>query len=271
MLAANLILLRPVFAPLERLATRMKHVDLLRPGQRVPVDGSGEVTELVTVFNDMLDRLEIERRESGRRTLSAQEEQRRRIARGLHDEIGQRLTGVLLHLNQVSEEAPPSMRTQLDVVREEVRGSLDAVREVVQELRPSALDELGLVSALTSLAVTFSRQTGIRVERQLSRQIPALSPEAELTVYRVAQEGLTNVARHAQATSVRLVLESRPPAVILRVIDDGRGFPGGLPEGTGGLRGMRERAVLLGAALAINQPDAGGVEIRLEVPVGGEP
>jgi two-component system sensor histidine kinase UhpB len=127
------------------------------------------------------------------------------------------------------------------------------------------LEQLGLVSALTELTTTFSRVSGIPVDRRFDRSVPKLDPDAELAVYRIAQESLTNVARHANATRVTVAFERGLDSVVLRVADDGRGFAGD-PEEHGGLRSMRERALLIGAALAIEQAAPNGVEVRLEVP-----
>src|SRR5947209_1927651 len=138
MLAANLILLRPAFAPLDRLVRRMRTVDLLRPGQRLAEGGGVEVTELVRTFNEMLDRLEAERRESGRRALAAQEAERLRIALGLHDEVGQVLTGVLLQLDSLAGAQP-----ELEETKQAVRQALEEVRRIAQELRREILDQLG--------------------------------------------------------------------------------------------------------------------------------
>ena len=267
MLAANLLLLRPTLAPIDRLAERMRTVDLLQPGQRLAEQGGIEVVEVVRAFNQMLDRLETERRESSRRALAAQEAERLRIARGLHDEVGQVLTGVLLQLDALAEAGPDSRRRRADETRYAVRHALEEVRRIAQELRPELLEHLGLVSALTELARTFADQSGITVERRFVGDLPALSPEAELAIYRVAQESLTNVARHAHATSVELSLEPGAASVVLRVIDDGRGITEGASQnGRGGLRGMRERAVLVGGAFVVKPGHRGGVEVRLEVP-----
>jgi len=266
MLTANLVLLRQTLRPIERLADRMRVVDLLRPGQRLAERGSVEVVALVRVFNQMLGRLETERRESGQRALRAQESERARIARGLHDEVGQVLTGVLLQLDSLAGTAD---KRAVDETKHAVRGALEEVRRISQELRPELLEHLGLVSALTELSRTFSTQSGINVDRRLATKLPALSDEAELAVYRVAQESLTNVARHAQASHVDLTLEPGAGSVILRVIDDGRGLSENVASnGHGGLRGMRERALLVGGALAVKRGSAGGVEVRLEVPAG---
>jgi two-component system, NarL family, sensor histidine kinase UhpB len=268
MLAANLALLRPAFVPLERLAQRMRDVDLLRPGQRLASSAGGEVGTLVRAFNDMLERLETERRESGGRALAAQETERARIAMGLHDEVGGAMTGVLLQLKRVEAVVPPERRADLAEAQQSVRDALEEVRRIAQELRPEMLEHLGLVSALTALATTFERRTGIHVERSFARPLPSLAPDVELAVYRVAQESLTNVARHADARTVRLSLDPGRRSVVLRVQDDGRGLDGGPPEGAG-LRGMRERAVTVGAALAVKPSPAGGVEVRFEAPAAG--
>ena len=262
--AVNAVLLRRAFAPLGRLAQRMEMVDLLRPGQRLQVIRTDEVGRVVGAFNRMLDRLERERHESGRRVLAAQEAERVGIARDLHDEVGQVLTGVLLQLNSIAESAPEH-RSELDDARQAVRRALDEVRRISSELRPEMLEHLGLVSALTELSTSFARVAGVRVERQFGTSLPKLAPETELAIYRIAQESLTNVARHAAATRVTIALERGRDSVVLRVSDNGRGFAD-MPVEHGGLRSMRERAVLVGAALAIKEAAEGGVEVRLEVP-----
>jgi two-component system sensor histidine kinase UhpB len=263
MLAANLVLLRPTLSPIDRLVERMRTVDLLRPGQRLEERGGSEVVDVVRAFNEMLDRLEAERQETSRRALAAQEAERLRIARELHDEVGQTLTGVLLQLEMVADAAAA------DEARQSVRQALEEVRRIAQELRPALLEHLGLVSALTELSRAFADQSGIAVRRSFATDLPQLSEEAELAIYRITQESLTNVARHAGAGEVALTLEPGTASVVLRVVDDGRGLPAGpSPNGHGGLRGMRERALLVGGSLAVKPGRAGGVEIRLEVPAG---
>jgi two-component system sensor histidine kinase UhpB len=263
-LAANALLLRRAVAPLEHLARRMETVDLLRRGQRLQVRRDDEIGRVVSSFNRMLDRLETERQESAGRILAAQEAERTRIARDLHDEVGQVLTGVLLQLNSIAAAAP-DRRPEIDEAKQAVRSALDEVRRISSELRPEMLEHLGLVSALTELSTSFQRTSGVRVDRQFDTSLPMLPAETELAVYRIAQESLTNVARHAQASRVTIGLQGGIERLILRVADDGRGFTG-VPEENGGLRGMRERAVLVGGALAIKPASGGGVEIRLEVP-----
>ena len=264
-LVANAVLLRRALSPLERLAQRMELVDLLRPGRRLKVLRNDEIGRVVIAFNRMLDRLESERQESGRRVLAAQEAERVGIARDLHDEVGQVLTGVLLHLDAIAERAP-AQRDEIDEAKQSVRRALDEVRRISRELRPEMLEQLGLVSALTALTAAFSRTSGIHVDRRFEQALPELEPDVELAVYRIAQESLTNVARHAGATRVQVALEGDVDSLVLRVIDNGRGFVDA-PEEHGGLRSMRERALLVGATLAIEQASPSGVEIRLRVPV----
>jgi len=174
------------------------------------------------------------------------------------------LTGVLLQLNSIAEAAPEHGEA-LGEARQAVRRALDEVRRISSELRPEMLEALGLVSALTELTRSFAHVTGVEVERQFASSLPKLAPEVELAIYRIAQESLTNVARHAQARRVAIALEPGHSSVVLRVADDGRGFTGS-PTEHGGLRSMRERALLVDAALAIKPAPEGGVEVRLEVP-----
>jgi two-component system sensor histidine kinase UhpB len=264
-IGVNALLLRHAFAPLARLVRRMETVDLLRPGQRLQVLRDDEIGSVVTTFNRMLDRLETERQESGRRVLAAQEAERVGIARDLHDEVGQVLTGVLLQLNSIAETAPEH-DDALGEARQSVRRALDEVRRISRDLRPEMLEHLGLVSALTELTSSFERITRIAVDRQFATSLPKLPPEVELAIYRIAQESLTNIARHAQARRVVIALEPGRGTVVLRVADDGRGF-NGPPDEHGGLRSMRERALLVEGALAIKSGPHSGVEVRLEVPV----
>src|SRR5919205_292142 len=140
--------------------------------------------------------------------VAAQEAERVAIARDLHDEVGQVLTGVLLQLNSIAEAAPEHEEA-LGEARQAVRRALDEVRRISSELRPEMLEHLGLVSALTELSSSFARVTGVAVERRFATSLPKLQPEVELAIYRIAQESLTNIARHAQAR--RVVIPPPPP------------------------------------------------------------
>jgi two-component system sensor histidine kinase UhpB len=267
LLGLNYVLLRPAFTPLERLAERMRNVDLLRPGGRLTPTGSSEVVGLVRSFNEMLARLEEERRESGRLALAAQEGERKRVAAELHDEVGQTMTGVLLLLERVSGEVPREQREVFVEVQDAVRKSLDDVRRIAEELRPDLLEHLGLASALKSLAGTITDRAGLELEWEFAHELPPLSLDTELAVYRIAQESLTNVARHAQARHVWMSLLARERSLVLRVRDDGRGLDGRDASEARGVRGMYERAALIAATLTIERAPEGGTEVRLEVPV----
>ncbi len=264
-LGLNLVLLRPLFEPLQRLTGLMREIDLLRPGHRLSVEGKGEIAVLGSTFNEMLTRLETQRLESMTLALTAQEQERRRIARNLHDEIGQNLTAVLLQLDRLGKRAGGELRGELEETIEFVRTSLEEVRVVARELRPGVLEDLGLANALRELCTIFSAG-GLRVERLIAPALPRLSADAELVIYRVAQESLTNAARHSGATRVELRLDRVPGGVVLRVTDNGRGLPPGAgAESVGGLRGMREWALLVGGELDVSSREPSGVQVRLRV------
>jgi len=262
-IAVNVLLVRRTFAPLQRLTALMHTVDPLAPGTRLRAgDAPREVRELADAFNDMLERLERERRESARRALRAQEAERRRLARELHDELGQSLTGVLLGIDEAIR-APET--ADLAAARECARSSLDDVRRIARALRPDTLVELGLPSALNALATRFTRQTGVAVEREIDRDLPALGDDANLVLYRVAQEALTNIARHAHADHVTVALARTERSIVLTVDDDGRGIAPYLGSEARGITGMRERALLVHGRLTIGRSPRGGTRVRLEI------
>ena len=264
-LVANVMLVRHAFAPLQRLTTLMRRVDPLVPGTRLDADGAAnEVLELAAAFNDMLERLENERRDSARRALRAQEAERRRVARELHDQLGQSMTGVLLRIDEAIR-APST--ADLVEAREDARRSLEDVRRIARDLRPDTLVELGLPSALNALATRLTRQSGIAVERHLDPDLPPLDEDAEMVLYRVAQEALTNVARHAAAEHVILALTHAGGAVVLTIDDDGRGIPAHVGPEARGITGMRERALLIRARLSVGRGPTAGTRVRLEIPV----
>ena len=266
LLAINLALLRPAFRPLNELVETMRGHDPLSPGKRVTVDGGPAIAALAQTFNEMLDRLESERRDSARQALLVQERERQRIARELHDEVGQTLTGVMLQVEGLAGKIPEELREQLDELRETAREGTEEVRRIARRLRPEALEDFGLQSALAALATAIGEQARLRIERRLDDG-PPLSEEHELVIYRIAQEALTNVARHAGATEVQFRLQRTADHVILTVRDDGRGLPTGVLRASHGIRGMRERAMLVGAQLTITGPPTGGTEVRLSIPL----
>ncbi len=261
----SVLLVRPAFGPLHSVAEAMRAWDPLQPSPRVPVVGGPDVATLARTFNEMLDRLEAERRESARQALRVQEGERQRVARELHDEVGQTLTAMMLQIESLAAKIPDTLRDELDELRETTRLGATDVRRIAVRLRPEALEELGLHSALSALATSFGEHAGLRIDRRLER-VATLSDEQELVVYRVAQEALTNVARHARASSVELMLSRDERDVTLRVRDDGRGLTRDALASATGIRGMRERAMLIGAQLSIAAADGGGTEVVLRVP-----
>ena len=202
-----------------------------------------------------------------RRVMEAQELERRRLARELHDQTGQELTSVLLGLKAVEEAKSDAERAEaLAGVREQVVGTLHDVRRIAVELRPKALDDFGLVAALERLRETFSEQTGMRVdlESQIRERLPT---HVETALYRIVQEALTNIVKHAQASAVSIVLARKANVVTAVIEDDGRGFNlAGTREGLG-LLGMGERLALLGGKLKIESSHGAGTTIVAEVPL----
>ena len=261
----NAFLLRVSFLPLARLVHAMETIDLLQPGSRLKLSGGAEVRQVIHGFNQMLDRLEQERQESNRRAINTREGERRRIGQELHDEIGQRLTGILLQLERTIAHAPAVTREELTAVQNLARSTLDEIGHLAWQLRPGILDDLGLVAALEALVDGLPLEARERVQLRVDRAVLQLDPEDELAVYRIAQEGLTNALRHARASRIRVELSRQRDKVRLVVTDDGQGLDATKPEGPG-LRGIRERAILIGAEVRIESTPNAGVIIQLDLP-----
>ena len=268
MLAINLLLIRRALAPLRELTAFARRIDPLEPGHRLDVGGGdSDAAELAAAFNEMLERLEAERRDSVARALAAQEGERLRVAQELHDGVGQSLTGVVLQLGRAARDMPQPDRERVLEAQETARDSLEEVRRIARMLRPEALDDLGLASALRVLAERVAEHSELEVDVHVQPGLPEFGGDEELVLYRVAQEALTNVARHAAArrATVNLALSGGHPR--LQVDDDGQGFPHHGAEG-GGVRGMRERAVLIGASLKLGTSPLGGARVTLDLPAG---
>lgn len=268
MLLANFVLLRRLLTPLRRLRQVMTTVEPLGPRESIDVGArSVEVATLTAAFNDMLERLDHERRASARLAQSAQEQERRALSLELHDEIGQNLTALLLQLDvAMRSSVDPGQRAALELSIDTVRECLGQVRAIVRRLRPEVLDDLGLVSAVEHLCDRVQHDTGLRVERVCDPQLPRLSSDAQLVVYRVTQESLTNAARHSGAAGVMVSLDRHDDGgVRLVVSDDGVGPTAGGREGSG-LRGMRERALMVGATFRVMRREPSGTQVVLEVP-----
>ncbi|MBS1878493.1 MAG: sensor histidine kinase [Actinobacteria bacterium] len=270
-LAANVLGVRRTLAPLTRFGAKLRDVDLAE-GRQITLDPGDQTPELVALadaFNEMLARLRAERRAGARAALLAQERERLRIARALHDEAGQTLTAVALEIEREAADGGGDS-AQMAALAEQLHGTLAEIRRISRELRPEALDDLGLVNALIALCSRVARQGDIRVERDLSRQLPALSEEVELVVYRIAQEALTNVLRHSGASRCLVRLREDGGVLVLEVADDGVGIPAQRGGETIGIEGMRERALLIEGRLAVGPGEGGGTAVVLEAPLAEE-
>ena len=269
-LAFQLVATLRRLAPLEGLIEEMEKVDLNRPGSSLPVsiDGVAETEEVARIelaFLRMMRRLEAERRRAGSAALRAQEEERARVARDLHDEVNQSLTGLLLRLEAVREAAPPELEPQLAETRALANQAMGELLSLARQLRPTALDDLGLAAAIAG-QVEQVRRPGLEAELSGGGDFSDLDSDVQLVVYRVAQEALTNAARHSEAERLTVRLRHAGDGVELEVADDGRGFAFEQSERGLGIAGMRERALLIGAELTIESRPGHGTTVRLTVP-----
>jgi two-component system sensor histidine kinase UhpB len=266
-----LLMMRRRRAPLERLIEEMEKVDLSRPGPLLPrsIDGIGETEEVERIelaFLRMMRRLEAERRRAGSAALQAQEEERARVARDLHDEVNQSLTGLLLRLEAVREAAPPELEVELAETKALANQAMRELLSLARQLRPTALDDLGLKAATAGQVEQLARGE-IEAEFSADGDFSSLDDDAQLVVYRVAQEALSNAARHSGADHITVRLRrSDDDGVELTVSDDGRGFAFDESEGGLGIGGMRERALLIGGELTIESRPGHGTTVRLTLP-----
>src|SRR5579884_1092325 len=269
-LLGNWLLLRRRFEPLDQLISAMEGADLAASRPVAPtatrVD-SAEVQRLDAAFRRMIERLETERKEAGRAAIQAQERERRRIAQDLHDEVNQALTAVSLRLQASIERASPELKRELTETKRLATQAMEELLALARQLRPAVLDDHGLVPALHSQVRDFSEQTGIVASFNTRGSMPKLTPEQQLVIYRVTQEGLSNVAQHAEARRVDVEL-SFIGRTVLRISDDGRGFAqlnGASRNGGLGLVGMRERALLIGGQLAMWSAENEGTRVELTI------
>ncbi len=268
----NMILLRRRFAPLEDLIEEMERVDLTRPGSLLPttIDGVGETEEVERIelaFLRMMRRLEAERRRAGSAALAAQEEERARVARDLHDEVNQSLTGLLLRLEAAREAAPPELEPEIAETKALANQAMRELLDLARRLRPTALDDLGLAAAIAGLVERLGVGE-IEATIEIEGDFSDLGDDAQLVVYRVAQEALANAARHSGAEHVAVTLSHGPEQVELSVADDGRGFAFDEADRGLGIGGMRERALLVDGELTLESRPGAGTTVRLIVPTG---
>ncbi|MDP2710402.1 MAG: sensor histidine kinase [Solirubrobacteraceae bacterium] len=272
-LLANNLVMRRRFAPLESLTRTMECVDLTVPGVRAhPSDGeSVDISRMRESFNRMLSRLEQERVGSATAVLRAQEAERARVARDLHDEVNQALAAVSLRLAATAEQAPPEFARELAETQRLAGQAMQELLGLARELRPSALDDHGLLPALRTQVRLFGERWAIPAHFAADGPRPLLGDFEQLVVYRVVQEALSNIARHANASKVKVtVLGCNSTHLKVTVSDDGDGFnPGRLRDGSSGLAGMRERALLAGGRLDITSAPGDGTIVELTVRARG--
>ena len=235
--------------------------------------GNGEVLQGVIADISQSKRQEAERRDLLRAMAQAQEEERRRIARELHDQVGQTVTGLSLGLRMLEETlagVDPAVDERLSWLRSLAAGIGQDIHRAAADLRPAALDDFGLAAALTALAADWGRRHGIALDLHTVGTVDRLPPEIETVIYRVAQEALTNVLKHAHARTVSVLLERREDGIRLIVEDDGDGFDLDAAPGDArphlGLSGMRERLLLVGGSLEVESAPGSGTALFMTVP-----
>lgn len=284
-LLINVLLLRASFRPLFSLLATIREVSTGKTEARaanLPTDT--EIGELAQTFNSMLDRLENIRKEQAMLIVQAQEEERRRVALELHDESGQNLTALLVHTEilqqslstmastSLTPEARETLRAGLAQLARLTQNTLESVRTLALQLRPAILDDLGLHAALRWLAEDARRNLHLEVDLHISATTEkAYSPLYEITLFRVAQESLTNVARHAQATRVLLELIEEKKCILLRIRDDGQGYDVIQRRSGLGIGGMRERVTLLDGTFDIRSEAGQGTLVEATLPLLANP
>jgi len=274
-IVVNFVLLKIFFFPLTRLREAMRDIEHGNMALRADISGyDPDVDELAMTFNHMVDRLEELSRSRASQIVRAQEEERKRIARELHDETSQALTSLLLSLAMLEkDEQEPAAQEKIAQVRQIAHQALRAIRNLSIELRPSALDDLGLLPAIHGYVQDYQQRTSIKVELTILGLRGRYSTEVETALYRIVQEALTNVAKHAHATTVTIDLSEQKQNAYIRIHDNGKGFDASRPthlpssEGGLGLMGMRERAALLNGTVDIASVIDQGTTITITVPL----
>ncbi|MEA2155431.1 MAG: two-component system, NarL family, sensor histidine kinase UhpB [Solirubrobacteraceae bacterium] len=270
---ANNFVMRRRFAPLESLTRTMECVDLTAPGIRAQASAGepADIARLRESFNLMISRLEAERKGTAVAVLRAQESERARVARDLHDEVNQALAAVSIRLAATAEGAPPQFAEELAETQRLATQAMQELLGLARDLRPAALDDHGLLPALRTQVRVFGERFGIPAQFSADGTRLFLGEFEQLVVYRVVQEALSNAARHAHAQTLRVAVSGCNGAQVrVTVVDDGSGFdPGRLRDGGSGLAGMRERAMLAGGRLDVRTVPGAGTTIELVLDAKG--
>ncbi len=273
----NFVVLQIAFRPLMDLGRVMKRVQSGERTLRASLTGvDPEADQLASTFNTMLEAIDEANRARASQIIKAQEQERKRIARELHDETSQVLTSLLISLAVLEESiTTQEARDRITETRQLAHQTLRAIRNLSIDLRPSALDDLGLLPALRWYVKEYQQKTNIEVEFHTAgfKDRQRLSPEMETALYRIVQESLTNVAKHAQAHKITIMLQEEADAVNATITDDGRGFDVEEVEQMGdqdrglGLVGMQERALLLDGAATIESSPKHGTVVNVHIPL----
>jgi two-component system sensor histidine kinase UhpB len=272
----NFVLLKIAFDPLTRLRDTMRKVEAGDMTLRAPISGfDPDADELAATFNHMVGRLDEISRSRAAQIMRAQEEERKRIARELHDETSQVLTSLLVSLAVVDETVTdPTTQERITQAREMAHRTLRAIRDLSIELRPSALDDLGLLPALSGYVKDYQQKFGIIVDLQVQGLKERYAMEIETALYRIVQESLTNIAKHAEAQHVWISLHEQNHEAHVHITDDGKGFDPDQPlhnpsptEGGLGLMGMRERAALFDGHVMITSQPGKGTSVDVIIPL----
>jgi signal transduction histidine kinase len=293
-LVVNVAASQLVLKRLERLAKAMAGVGRGQPTSPRLENGRDEIGELGEAFNDMaaqveahnaevlalsdnLQRQSSQRGELLKRLITAQEDERKRVARELHDELGQSLTGMALQIEMLQRNLPddnPKAREQLEQNRYLIKETTDKMYDLIVALRPSALDDLGLATAVKTQAERMFAGQGVNVHLDHSGLSERLPPDIETTMYRIIQEALTNILRHAEASNIYITLACQDGSFDGEITDDGKGFDldslqRGMNETSGwGLSGMQERVTLCNGQMWISSKAGDGTRISIKIPIG---
>jgi two-component system, NarL family, sensor histidine kinase UhpB len=266
-LLLNILMLQRRLNPLDQLIREIEAIDPSNPAslkaQENPVE---EVERLAAAFAKLLERIEAERRRAGRLQLRAQEEERKRVARDLHDEVNQALTAILLRLEALTQVAPPRLRDELAETKGLANQAMGELLQLARQLRPTALDDHGFIPAIEEQLRRFKAQYGIATRLSTDGELEELGSDQQLVLYRVTQEALNNIARHAAASNVSVDIVRVDGHVDLEVADDGVGFDVGRELRGLGLDGMAERARLVEGQFEVDAAPGRGTTLRLRVP-----
>jgi two-component system, NarL family, sensor histidine kinase UhpB len=258
---------------LEGLIERIERIDPAQPTTlELEGDPVEEIDRLAQSFKRLLTDMEAERRRRGQAVLRAQEEERRRLARDLHDEVNQALTAMLLRLEALAQDAPPERTEEVAELKRLAGEAMEELLSLARQLRPTALDDHGLAAAIETQLGRFAAQTGVETRMEVQGDPGELEEDVQTAIYRIAQEALINAGRHADASRVEVTLAVARSGSELRISDDGVGFDPSLPDreaakgGGLGVDGMAERARLAGGELDVRSAPGHGTTVTLRIP-----